>query len=174
MTATEPNLGTKSDWGYGSMRTADQSRSRTGERCTGEQMTDAVLVTGALALVGTATVKHLAAQGRHVVATDLDTPANRRSASTPPAGVRVHQADLTDPEQVGALLAATTPASVIHLAAVKHILLLRSRFTGQRRQRFQHPERTQHAHYRRAVKDVAPADKPAKETAQWGSNYQRD
>ena len=77
----------------------------------GEQMTDAVLVTGAFGLVGTATVKHLAAQGRHVVATDLDTPANRRSASTLPAGVRVHWADLTDPEQVGALLAATTPAS---------------------------------------------------------------
>lgn len=84
----------------------------------GEQMTDSVLVTGAFGLVGTATVKHLAAQGRHVVATDLDTPANRRSASTLPAGVRVHWADLTDSEQVGALLAATTPASVIHLAAV--------------------------------------------------------
>ena len=35
-------------------------------------MSDAVLVTGAFGLVGTATVKHLAARGRHVVATDLD------------------------------------------------------------------------------------------------------
>lgn len=81
-------------------------------------MTDAVLVTGAFGLVGTATVKQLATQGRHVVATDLDTPANRRSASALPAGVRVHWADLTDPDQVAALLARTTPASVIHLAAV--------------------------------------------------------
>jgi len=81
-------------------------------------MTDAVLVTGAFGLVGTATVKHLVAQGRHVVATDLDTPANRRAASALPTGVRVQWADLTDPDKVGALLTTTTPASVVHLAAV--------------------------------------------------------
>lgn len=81
-------------------------------------MTDAVLVTGAFGLVGGATVQHLARQGRHVVATDLDTPATRKAASALPAGVRVHWADLTDPRQVSALLAATKPAAVIHLAAV--------------------------------------------------------
>ncbi len=81
-------------------------------------MSDAVLVTGAFGLVGTATVKHLAAQGRHVVATDLDTPANRTAAAILPTGVHAHWADLTDPEQVAALMAATQPAAVIHLAAV--------------------------------------------------------
>ena len=40
-------------------------------------MDDVVLVTGAFGLVGTARVAHLGARGRSVVATDLDTPANR-------------------------------------------------------------------------------------------------
>ena len=82
------------------------------------RMTDAVLVTGAFGLVGSATVKHLAKQGRHVVATDLDTPANRKAADGLPAGVRVRWADLTDPQQVGILLLEVAPAAVIHLAAV--------------------------------------------------------
>jgi nucleoside-diphosphate-sugar epimerase len=43
-------------------------------------MTDAVLVTGAFGLVGSSTVKRLAADGRRVVATDLDIPANRKAA----------------------------------------------------------------------------------------------
>lgn len=81
-------------------------------------MTDAVLVTGAFGLVGSATVKHLATLGRHVVATDLDTPANRKAADELPAGVRVRWADLTDANQVDALLTEVAPASVIHLAAV--------------------------------------------------------
>lgn len=81
-------------------------------------MTDAVLVTGAFGLVGSATVRHLATLCRNVVATDLDTPANRKAAEALPAGVRVRWADLTDPHQVGALLAEVAPASVIHLAAV--------------------------------------------------------
>ncbi len=81
-------------------------------------MTDAVLVTGAFGLVGSATVRHLATLGRHVVATDLDTPANRKAADDLPAGVRVRWADLTEPQQVGALLVEVAPASVIHLAAV--------------------------------------------------------
>ena len=59
-------------------------------------MSDAVLVTGAFGLVGTATVKHLAARGRHVVATDLDTPANRKAAAALPPGVTVRWTDLTD------------------------------------------------------------------------------
>ena len=44
-------------------------------------MSDAVLVTGAFGLVGTATVRHLARLGRRVVATDLDTRANRDAAA---------------------------------------------------------------------------------------------
>lgn len=78
----------------------------------------AVLVTGAFGLVGTATVQHLAQHGRTVVATDLDSPANRRAAERLPAGVTVHWADLTDPARVEALLAAVAPSAVIHLAAV--------------------------------------------------------
>ena len=68
------------------------------------RMTDAVLVTGAFGLVGSATVRHLARAGRHVVATDLDTPATRKAAAMLPAGVQVHWADLTDSVQVTALL----------------------------------------------------------------------
>ena len=62
-------------------------------------MPDTVLVTGASGLVGTATVRHLADQGRRVVATDLPT-------------------DLTDPRQVQDLLDEVNPTAVIHLAAV--------------------------------------------------------
>ena len=81
-------------------------------------MSDAVLVTGAFGLVGTATVAHLAASGRPVVATDLDTPANRRAAGSLPPQVTVRWADLTDPAQVSALLTTTQPAVIIHLAAI--------------------------------------------------------
>ncbi|WP_167098585.1 NAD(P)-dependent oxidoreductase [Mycobacterium sp. DL592] len=81
-------------------------------------MSDAVLVTGAFGLVGSATVKHLAAAARHVVATDLDTPANRKAAAALPTGVTVRWADLTDPKAVGTLMSSVAPASVIHLAAV--------------------------------------------------------
>lgn len=81
-------------------------------------MSDAVLVTGAFGLVGTATVKHLAAAGRRVVATDLDLPGNRKAAASLPAGVTVRWADLTDPAQVAALLSAVEPATIIHLAAI--------------------------------------------------------
>lgn len=81
-------------------------------------MSDAVLVTGAFGLVGTATVKHLAAQGRPVAATDLDTPANRKAAAALPAGVEVHWADLTDPAQTSALLSTVEPTAIIHLAAI--------------------------------------------------------
>lgn len=66
-------------------------------------MTDAVLVTGAAGLVGTATVRHLAVEGRHVVGTDLN-------AANP--------ADLTDPQQVDRLINEVSPAAIIHLAAV--------------------------------------------------------
>ena len=81
-------------------------------------MSDAVLVTGAFGLVGAVTVKHLAATGRHVVATDLATPANRKAAAHLPPGVQIQWADLTDPAQCTALVSAADPGAVIHLAAV--------------------------------------------------------
>jgi nucleoside-diphosphate-sugar epimerase len=81
-------------------------------------MSDAVLVTGAFGLVGTATVKHLAGLGRRVVVTDLDVPVNRRAAAALPTGVTPRWADLTDPAQVSGLLSAVEPAVIIHLAAV--------------------------------------------------------
>ncbi|MCV7224553.1 NAD-dependent epimerase/dehydratase family protein [Mycolicibacterium komossense] len=81
-------------------------------------MSDAVLVTGAFGLVGTATVERLAADGRHVVATDLDIEPNRRAAAKLPRGVTVRYADLTDPAAVDTLLRDVSPAAIIHLAAV--------------------------------------------------------
>lgn len=72
-------------------------------------MSDAVLVTGAFGLVGSATVKRLSADGRRVVATDLDVPANRKAAAKLPSTVTVHWADLTDPAAVDALVAAVSP-----------------------------------------------------------------
>jgi nucleoside-diphosphate-sugar epimerase len=81
-------------------------------------VSDSVLVTGAFGLVGTATVGHLARVGRHVVATDLDTPTNRKAATGVPAGVTVRWADLTDTGQVSELMSTVAPASIIHLAAI--------------------------------------------------------
>lgn len=81
-------------------------------------MTNAVLVTGAFGLVGSATVKRLATDGRRVIATDLDIPANRKAAGALPAGVEVRYADLTDPEAVDALVTSVAPTAIIHLAAI--------------------------------------------------------
>ncbi|MFM9032918.1 MAG: NAD-dependent epimerase/dehydratase family protein [Mycobacterium sp.] len=81
-------------------------------------MSDAVLVTGAFGLVGGATVRHLAALGRAVVATDLDTAANRAAAAALPAGVAARWADLTDPEQTATLVSDVAPAVIVHLAAI--------------------------------------------------------
>jgi nucleoside-diphosphate-sugar epimerase len=82
--------------------------------------TDRVLVTGAFGLVGSAVVAALADQGRRVVATDLDVPANRKRAQTFTArpGVEVRWADLTSPTDVAALLEAVAPSAIIHLAAI--------------------------------------------------------
>jgi nucleoside-diphosphate-sugar epimerase len=77
-----------------------------------------VLVTGAFGLVGSATVRRLANDGRRVVATDLDVPANRKAAATLPDGVEVRWADLTDPAAVEALLQAVNPSAIVHLAAI--------------------------------------------------------
>lgn len=79
---------------------------------------DTVLVTGAFGLVGSATVKRLAEDGRRVVATDLDVPANRKAAAKLPASVVVRYADLTDPAAVDDLVDAVSPTVIVHLAAV--------------------------------------------------------
>lgn len=77
-----------------------------------------VLVTGAFGLVGSATVRQLAADGRKVVASDLDIPANREAAAKLPSGVEVRYADLTDAAAVDNLVSSVAPEAVIHLAAV--------------------------------------------------------
>jgi nucleoside-diphosphate-sugar epimerase len=81
-------------------------------------MTDTVLVTGGFGLVGSETVQRLAADGRRVVATDLDTPANRKALAKLPQGVEARWADLTDPEQVQRLVSDVDPEAIIHLAAI--------------------------------------------------------
>ncbi len=60
-------------------------------------MSDTVLVTGGFGLVGSETVRRLAADGRRVVAADLDTPANLKAAKKLPSSVEFRWADLTEP-----------------------------------------------------------------------------
>ncbi|MGB3895435.1 MAG: NAD(P)-dependent oxidoreductase [Mycolicibacter sinensis] len=81
-------------------------------------MVGTVLVTGAFGLVGSAVVRQLAADGRSVVATDLDIPANRKAAATLPKSVTLRYADLTDAAAVDELVATVEPVAIIHLAAV--------------------------------------------------------
>jgi nucleoside-diphosphate-sugar epimerase len=77
-----------------------------------------VLVTGALGYVGSQTVARLHEQGATVLATDIDTPANRKAARRLPSGVDVLWADLTQRDQVASLLADAAPSAIVHLAAV--------------------------------------------------------
>ncbi|BBX83476.1 NAD-dependent epimerase/dehydratase family protein [Mycolicibacterium aubagnense] len=79
---------------------------------------DAVLVTGAFGLVGRQTVLRVAASGRPVVATSRDSKANRKAARRFPPNVTVHWADLTDGDATRRMIAAVTPAAIVHLAAV--------------------------------------------------------
>jgi nucleoside-diphosphate-sugar epimerase len=51
-------------------------------------MTGTVLVTGGFGLVGSATVRRLTELGRHVVATDLDTPPTAKPPRSCPAAPR--------------------------------------------------------------------------------------
>ncbi|WP_343577743.1 NAD(P)-dependent oxidoreductase, partial [Mycobacterium sp.] len=80
-------------------------------------MTQTVLVTGAFGLVGSETVRQLMVEGPHVVATDLDVPANRKAADNMPS-TEVRWADLTDPDAVARLLRDISPTAIIHLAAI--------------------------------------------------------
>ena len=77
-----------------------------------------VLVTGACGLVGRATVSRLHEQGKTVVATDLDTPANRKVAKKLPAAVPVLWIDLTDESDVRSMVDRVAPSVIVHLAAV--------------------------------------------------------
>lgn len=81
-------------------------------------MADTVLVTGGFGLVGSATVRQLAADGRRVVVADLETPANVKKVKGLPHGVEVRWTDLTDPDRVQRLISDVAPAAIIHLAAI--------------------------------------------------------
>jgi nucleoside-diphosphate-sugar epimerase len=81
-------------------------------------MADTVLVTGGFGLVGSETVKRLAAMGRRAVVVDLDIPANRKKAKALPDGVATRWTDLTDADAVGRLVSEVSPSAIVHLAAV--------------------------------------------------------
>jgi nucleoside-diphosphate-sugar epimerase len=81
-------------------------------------MAEKVLVTGGFGLVGSQTVRRLAADGHYVVATDLGNPAQRKAAESLPAGTEAQWADLTDPGEVDRLVTETAPTVIVHLAAV--------------------------------------------------------
>src|ERR1700722_7693480 len=81
-------------------------------------MTEKVLVTGSFGLVGSQTVRRLAADGHRVVATDVRTPAQRKAAESLPANAEAHWADLTDQREVDLLVAEVSPTVIVHFAAV--------------------------------------------------------
>jgi nucleoside-diphosphate-sugar epimerase len=89
-------------------------------------MAETVLVTGGFGLVGSATVRRLAADGRRVVIADLETPANVKKATVLPHGVEVRWTDLTAPDQVRRLISDVAPAAIIHLAAIIPPLIYRN------------------------------------------------
>lgn len=95
-------------------------------------MSDTVLVTGAFGLVGSATVRALAAEGRSVVATDLGTEANRAKAQDLPSGARAQWADLTAPGEVQRLIDEIAPEAIVHLAAVIPPPIYRNRALARR------------------------------------------
>lgn len=95
-------------------------------------MPGTVVVTGGFGLVGTATVNRLSELGRTVVVADLDTPANRASAATLPANVRVAWVDLTVRDQAARLIAEVAPEVIIHLAAIIPPGIYRTRTLARR------------------------------------------
>jgi nucleoside-diphosphate-sugar epimerase len=95
-------------------------------------MTEKVLVTGAFGLVGSQTVRRLAADGHHVVATDLGTAPQRKLAASLPAGAEARWANLTASDDVDQLIAEVSPTAIVHLAAVIPPAIYRSRELGRR------------------------------------------
>ena len=95
-------------------------------------MTGKVLVTGGFGLVGSQTVRRLAADGHRVVVTDLGTPEQRKAAGSLPAGVEAHWANLTDPQEVDRLIADVSPTAIVHLAALIIAAIFRNRELGRR------------------------------------------
>ncbi|WIM86162.1 NAD(P)-dependent oxidoreductase [Candidatus Mycobacterium wuenschmannii] len=95
-------------------------------------MTEKVLVTGGFGLVGSQTVRRLAADGHRVVVTDLGTPDQRTAAALLPSGVTTRWADLTKPDEVDCLLAEESPTAIVHLAALIIPAIFRNRELGRR------------------------------------------
>ena len=95
-------------------------------------MAEKVLVTGGFGLVGSQTVGRLAIDGHRVVATDLGTPAQRKAATSLPAGAEAHWANLTEQPEVDRLIAEVAPTAIVHLAAVIPPAIYRSRELGRR------------------------------------------
>jgi nucleoside-diphosphate-sugar epimerase len=95
-------------------------------------MTEKVLVTGGFGLVGSQTVRRLAIDGHHVVATDLGTPAQRKAAASLPPTAEARWANLTNQDEVDQLLAEVSPTAIVHLAAVIPPAIYRNRELGRR------------------------------------------
>ncbi len=95
-------------------------------------MAEKVLVTGGFGLVGSQTVRRLSAEGHHVVATDLGTPAQRDAAASLPANAEAHWANLTEQSEVDRLIAEVSPTAIVHLAAVIPPAIYRNRELGRR------------------------------------------
>jgi len=91
-----------------------------------------VLVTGACGLVGSATVERLSAEGRRVVATDIDSHATRKAAKSFRSVVDVRHADLTDAAAVERVVAEVSPTVIIHLAAIIPPFIYARRETARR------------------------------------------
>lgn len=71
-----------------------------------------MLITGAFGLVGCETVRRFAADGWQVVAT-----SHRKAEGLPP-GVQIRRVDLSEPDQVDAMVGEVAPDVIVHLAAV--------------------------------------------------------
>ena len=95
-------------------------------------MAEKVLVTGGFGLVGSQTVRRLAADGHHVIATDLGTPAQQKAAESLPTGAEASWANLTDQRDVERLITEVSPTAIVHLAALIPPAVYRNRELGRR------------------------------------------